>query len=140
MTMNRVIKSKQQLNKICSLYDKAVECAEKAKYLNPKKLADIYHDYGYLLYVNNKEIEKAEKYYQEALWIYRLFAKDRPEKFRPYVARALNNIALIHKKTGNYEEADKENSEALGILLNLADEAPDKYMPYVAISLKNAVL
>lgn len=137
--MNRVIKSEQYLKMLCSLYDKAVKCAEKAKYFNPKILADIYHDYGFFLHENNREWTMVEKYYQEALLIYRILAKDHPEKFNPFVARSLNNIALLHKNMENYEAAEKENCEALGILLDLAEKDPDKYMPYVAISLKNAV-
>jgi len=82
----------------------------------------------------------AEKEYLEALAIRRELAQNNPDKFNPYVATTLNNLAVLHKGLNQHAKAEGEYSEALDIRRRLAQNNPDKFNPYVANTLNNLAI
>ena len=108
---------------------KASSKTQKATTLN--NLANFYAD-------DSTKRTEAEKYYKEALKIYRALAKENREVYLPDVATILNNLALFYAKDSTKRsEAEKYYKEALEIRRALAKENREVYLPDVAMTLNN---
>jgi len=82
-------------------------------------------------------LEDAEKYYKEALKIYRELAKENPRTHLPDVATTLNNLAVLHSIKNEFPRALEEYDEALKIRRELAKENPRTYLPDLASTLNS---
>jgi tetratricopeptide (TPR) repeat protein len=89
------------------------------------------------LYSNTNRYEPAEKYYLEALELYRKLAQANPNAYLSDVAMTLNNLAILYYETNRYEPAEKHYSEALDIRRKLAQANPNAYLSDVAMTLNN---
>lgn len=117
-----------------SAYAAAVTLARDR--IAPEKFAGLLRDYAKFLY-DNKQFQLIGGLYDESLAIYRRLAATEPDTYEPYVARTLNNLAVLHKDTQRYAEAEKEYSESLEIYRKLAAVNPAVYEPDVARTLNN---
>jgi len=79
--------------------------------------------------------EDALKASEEAVDIHRALAKDRPDVFRPDLARSLNNISVDYSNLNRREDALKASEEAVDIRRALAKDRPDVFRPDLARSL-----
>lgn len=86
--------------------------------------------------------ETAERYYREALKMYRRLAQAYPEAFVPALARTLDSFALVRMEQDSLEEARTGVEEALTLRRGLWQGDPGKYSDDVAASLltKAAIL
>ena len=85
-----------------------------------------------LLYSDNRDFQKAEALYGEALSIYRRLAEGQPGAYEPGVAMTCNNLALLLADTNRHDEAETLYREALSIYRRLAEGQPGAYEPGVA--------
>ncbi|MSS72637.1 MAG: tetratricopeptide repeat protein [Candidatus Latescibacteria bacterium] len=83
------------------------------------------------------EREEAKESYQEALEIYRRFAKVHPAAFDQAVAMTLNNLGTVQGDLGEREEAKESYQEALEIQRRLAEVHPAAFDQDVAMTLNN---
>ncbi|MCI5226712.1 MAG: tetratricopeptide repeat protein [Candidatus Electrothrix sp. AX2] len=100
------------------------------------RTAEVLLEYAFFLWKQNV-FSRAEPLYEKALTEYRNKAAADPEAFLPYVADTLNNLALLHSKTGEYSLALKEHQEALKIRRRLAADQPKAFLPDLANTLNN---
>ena len=93
--------------------------------------ANVYSDTNYY--------EEAEKIYNEALEIYRKFARDNAQvyEYEAGVAGICNNLAILYEDTNRYEKAENLLTEALETQHRLARNSPKTYMPDMAMSCNN---
>lgn len=76
--------------------------------------------------------KSAERCFHEELNIFRLLAKDNPQKYMPEIARVLCKFGYLYKWAWNFEKAEKCYKEGLSIYEKLSANDPDIYTPYVA--------
>ena len=81
--------------------------------------------------------EDALKASQEAVDIYRVLAKDRPDAFLPDLAMSLSNLGIPLSDLGRREDALKVSQEAVDIFRALAKDRPDAFLPDLAAGLSN---
>lgn len=86
-----------------------------------------------------QKISLAEKYYQEAFYLYLQLVANDPDSYMPYLATTLYSLAIVHHNT-NLKKAETEYQDALNIWLQLAKKAPDTYLPYIATTLDRMAL
>ena len=79
----------------------------------------------------------AERYYARALETYRRLAKDNPQAHEPNLAKTLNNMVTVYKRTQRFDEAETVCKEALEIRTRLAKDNPQTYERDVATTLNN---
>jgi tetratricopeptide (TPR) repeat protein/chaperone required for assembly of F1-ATPase len=84
-----------------------------------------------------RRLEEADKEFTEAVEIYRELADKNPEAYRPDVAKALNNLAILDSRQSRMEEARKEFAEALQIFRELTQKNQEVCWPLVATTLNN---
>jgi tetratricopeptide (TPR) repeat protein/chaperone required for assembly of F1-ATPase len=82
-------------------------------------------------------LEEARKEFAEALEIYRELSDKNPGTYRPEVARALNNLAILDGQQSHREQARQEFADALQVFRELIPKNPDMYWPVVATTLNN---
>ena len=119
-----------------SLLSKAHELLQSDISENPDLLAITLNNSA-IVYKETNQYPSAEKYYTEALSIYRKLLEKDPDTHLPDVAMMLNNLANLHSNTNQYKVAEEEYNEALNTYQQLADKNPDAYMPDVAMTLNN---
>jgi parvulin-like peptidyl-prolyl isomerase len=90
-----------------------------------------------MLYADTERMKEAEAAFQAALDIYRQLVKANPAAYQPYVARTLNNLAILYRDTQRLKEAEAAYQEALDIRRQLAKANPAVYQPDVAETLSN---
>ncbi|MCI5178651.1 MAG: hypothetical protein D3911_04875 [Candidatus Electrothrix sp. AW3_4] len=100
------------------------------------RTVEVLFEYAKFLYKQNV-FSRAKPLYEEALTEYRNKAAADPKAFLPDVATTLNNLAILHSKTGEYSLALKEYQEALKLYSRLAADQPKAFLPYVANILNN---
>ncbi len=91
---------------------------------------------GNLLSDTNR-IDEAERYYQEALEIWRRLAKENPAAFEPDLAGTCNNLGNLLSDTNRMDEAERYYQEALEIRRRLAKENPAAFEPDLATTCYN---
>ncbi|MCI5227716.1 MAG: tetratricopeptide repeat protein [Candidatus Electrothrix sp. AX2] len=94
------------------------------------RTAEALYEYAYFLSKHNI-FSRAEPLYKEVLAQYRSEAD--PEA----VVTTLNNLAVLHSKTGEYGPALQEYEEALKLYRRLAADQPEAFLPDVAGALNN---
>jgi tetratricopeptide (TPR) repeat protein len=83
------------------------------------------------------DLDEAHTSYEEALNLYRKFAKQHPKTFEPFVGNTLNNLGVVLDGLGDPNEACTAYGEALEIRRKFAKQAPEAYEPGVAMTLNN---
>ena len=76
---------------------------------------------------------------EEAVAIRRELAAASPDRYRPDLARSLNNLRILLSKLGRPAEALPVTEEAVATYRELAAASPDRYRPDLARSLDNLV-
>ena len=94
-------------------------------------------DIEWMSSLDPRGLEKAHKEFTEALEIYREMADKNPASYRPEVAKALNNLAILDDRQGRMEEARQEFAQALQIYRELTQKNQEIYWPLVATTLNN---
>jgi tetratricopeptide (TPR) repeat protein len=74
---------------------------------------------------------------EEAVGLHRRLAAERPDAFRPDLARSLNSLGNRLDALGRRQEALDATDEAVAIRRSLAAEQPDAFRPDLAKSLHN---
>lgn len=74
---------------------------------------------------------------QEALFLYRWLAKQRPEAFRSYHARSFLNLGNMHSDLGHNAEALEATKKAVALYRRLVEQSPREYTIDLAGSLNN---
>lgn len=99
-----------------------------------EKAGDAFKDFG--------GAEAAERYYRNALKMYRFLAKAHPEEFNPALARTLDSLAVVLTKQDSLPEALTSVEEALTLRGRLQQRNPARYSDDLAASLltKAAIL
>ena len=115
-------------------FEKACEYFEKA--LDSSHSNEIVFEYARFLQDHN-QFKRAQVLNEEALRIRRSLVKENPRKYLPYVANALNNLAISQKGNNEPKQALVNYEEALEIARSLAEEKPNTYLPDVARTLNN---
>jgi tetratricopeptide (TPR) repeat protein len=89
--------------------------------------------------VNFSELRdtNAKLYIEEAIGLFRGLIKINPARFRPELARSLNNLAFCLSSIGKHEESLSPATEAIDLYRSLADIDPDRYRPELAQALTN---
>lgn len=82
-------------------------------------------------YKDNGQYEKSETYFQRALDIYRLLAKDDPKKYDPEIAGTLNSLGVLYGNTKRFSDGETAFSESLEIYQRLAKTDPTTYQSEV---------
>ena len=112
-----------------------------ARYLDPESAADrkqramLWNLLGLICskMTDKKARRDAERYYEDALELYRELADEEPEKFDEDVAMIYNNLGLFYSDEANRrEEAEGYYLQALEIYKRLAAGQPSVYEPYLA--------
>lgn len=80
---------------------------------------------------------KAERFYTEALKMFKDLAENDQDSFISDVALTLTGLAALHSMTNHPNIAKTEFQEALKIYRELAKKNPDTYLPIVALNLSN---
>jgi len=93
-------------------------------------------DIEWISSLDPRRLEEAHKEFSEALEIYRELVDKNPEVYRPDVAKALNNLAILDSRQGHLE-ARQEFAEALQIYRELTRKNQEIYWPLVATTLNN---
>lgn len=115
----------------CEAYHEAINIARDIHYDNVK-LADTLFDFAYLLQ-QFKQLSEAEKYYKEALDIYRILSIGAATTTcKLEMAKILNNLASLQTELRLFEEAKSNNSEALDIFLMLNEMYPSVFDEEIA--------
>jgi tetratricopeptide (TPR) repeat protein len=99
-----------------------------------RELSDVLNDLG-IIYIEQNDREKGEKYLKEALKIRRKLAVD-DESALPVLAQTLNNLASLYKDMRKYGEADEFFAEAEEIYRNLVKKN-ENYIVDLAVVLCN---
>lgn len=115
-------------------FEKAVEYFEQS--LRAERNAENLFAYASFLQEHN-QYNKTPLLYEEALQITRSLAQSNPQVFLPYVAKTLNNLAVLHRTQNELEQAQVEYEETLQIYQSLAQSSPQAFLPYVAKTLNN---
>ena len=90
-----------------------------------------------LYYQDQKQFKQSERYYARALETYRQLAKDNPQAHEPNLAKTLNNMVTVYKRTQRFDEAETVCKEALEIRTRLAKDNAQTYERDVATTLNN---
>ncbi len=69
---------------------------------------------------------------EEAVALYRELAAQRPDAFRPDLARSLNNLGNMLSDLGRREPALAAAEEAVALYRELAAQRPDAFRPDLA--------
>lgn len=101
--------------------------------------ADWQHDAALYFHKQNS-YQEALTYYTRTLRLYRQMSADHPHTYEPFVARTLNNIAIVLTKIGQMEDAEKAYLSALDISTQLANDNPQDYESDVATTLNNLAI
>lgn len=118
-------------------YDEALElCRWLLKWYELEQASEeergTLHNLLGILCAENNQMEEAEKYYKEALNLYRALAERSPEAYEPYVAMTCNNLGNLLSDCHRMEEAEAYYKEALDLYRALAERSSEAYEPYVA--------
>ncbi len=89
------------------------------------------------VYLTMKEFGKAETNLNNALPIYRQFAKENPAVYDMAVVDVLDNLGSLYKETRAYDKAEKTYLEALKIMEANSKRDADNYLPRIAVSSGN---
>ncbi len=115
-------------------FEKTREYFERS--LNAAHTFDNTFAYATFLY-DQRQLNVAAPFYQEALAFCRCLAETNPQTFLPYVAATLNNLGVLQKRMNNFQATETAYEEALKIRHSLAETDPQTYLPDVAITLNN---
>ncbi|HKT82285.1 MAG TPA: hypothetical protein VJQ84_00455, partial [Solirubrobacterales bacterium] len=74
---------------------------------------------------------------EESIEIYRLLARENPEKYEAMLATALNNLSAHVAETGQHEKGLAASEESLGLYRRLAAKDPVTYEAALARGLNN---
>lgn len=124
-----VFRKQSQYDKAEYFYGHAKEDLEKEVKTDPSLLYDLattYNDMG-LLYLNQKEYDKALDFYQKGLDIRKKLDGD----FYKELAYSYHNIGTAYQKKGEYEKAKEYHQKGLDIRLKLA-KMPDNHPDVMA--------
>jgi tetratricopeptide (TPR) repeat protein len=104
------------------------------------KIAKVYnHIAG--CHIKKRKYGEASAAYKKALLLERILADEEPNKYLPFVALTLNNLALLDKETKRYKEALAKFKKALGIYRGLKkrlkNENPDENLFNMSKALAN---
>ncbi len=89
-------------------------------------IAEALHELGeFLLKQGNGK--KAEEALSLVLEIHRWLARDKPAKFDAFVARSLNDLAILHKGMNRLADAEREYDESLEIYRRLVEDNPAQF-------------
>lgn len=76
--------------------------------------------------------EKAIKYYNDALKIFKRLAKDNPDKYLLKVARVQHFLSIVYETMGNFKKSEKAIQDAIKALSILTIGNTNKYMSILA--------
>ena len=117
-----------------------------ARYLDPESAADrkqramLWNLLGLICskMTDKKARRDAERYYEDALELYRELADEEPEKFDEDIAMIYNNLGTYyHNDANRRKEAEACYQEALEIYKRLAAGQPSVYEPDLAMTYNN---
>lgn len=105
----------------------------------PKTWAALWNLLG-VCHSENKNFQKGELYFRNALERYRVLAKANPDAFANNVAIVCNNLAELLRNTREYGEAETLYREALKHYRILAETNFDAFAQYVAMTCNNLAI
>lgn len=115
-----------------SLFLQALDVlAKSAKEDKELSVAQIWWNLGYLCQNTNRPTE-SEKWYKDALSVYRRYALAIPEKYNEDLSRVMKGLASLYKELGHVEESDFLFKEVLTIDSLLAIKDPQQFIPAIA--------
>ena len=123
-----------RFDEACKCYEQAIALTRES--LPEENLAERLFEYGLFLQ-DNKQFNKIETCYDEALEIYERLASALPEAYESDVAMTLNNLANLYSETQRYHKAEECFARALEIYERLASAYPEAYESDVAMTLNN---
>ena len=126
-----------RFDEACKCYEQAIALTRES--LPEENLAERLFEYGLFLQ-DNKQFNKIETCYDEALEIRERLASAHPEAYEADVAGTLNNLALLYKNTQRFNDAEAYYLRALEIRERLASAHPEAYESYVADTLNNLAI
>ncbi len=85
-----------------------------------------------LVFMQLNRVAEAEQSTREAISLFELLNEKTSEKHRIDVALALNDLAMLMRKTRRLEDAEKLYEQGLQIYRDLAEKEPNEYMKMVA--------
>ena len=123
-----------RFDEACKCYEQAIALTRES--LPEENLAERLFEYGLFLQ-DNKQFNKIETCYDEALEIYERLASAHPEAYEADVATTLNNLASLYSDTQRFNDAEAYYLRALEIIERLASAHPEAYESYVAMTLNS---
>jgi tetratricopeptide (TPR) repeat protein len=135
-----VNKNINNLNEAEKLYNQAISIFEEINYDNSRHkhyYASILINIGEL-YVKQHKYQKAIKYYDDALKVYRNLSKINPQLYLLFLSKILNSKANTLKRQNQYNQAETLYEEALAIQKTLSIVFTPRYSQvHVATTLNN---
>lgn len=95
---------------------------------NDVDIAELYSD----LLAQSRSLEQAQPVYEALVLRYQVLAQDKPERWRPRLARALDKLGRVYAALALPEDAETAELRALGVYWGLAREQPERFGPAVA--------
>jgi tetratricopeptide (TPR) repeat protein len=89
------------------------------------------------IYYQNRQLDKAEHAYIEALAIYDLLSKKAPQTWAPLRARLLEHLGTTYRDRQQYAEAQEAFADALKLYRSLEKQQPNVHLLYIWSTLKN---
>ena len=126
-----------RFDEACKCYEQAITLTRES--LPEEDLAERLFKYGLFLQ-ENKQFNKIETCYDEALEIRERLASAHPEAYESYVADTLNSLANLYYETQRFNDAEAYYLRALEIYERLASAHPEAYEADVAMTLNNLAI
>ncbi|GAH04399.1 unnamed protein product, partial [marine sediment metagenome] len=100
-------------------------------------MANIYNNFGNLLWNKQENIQKAIQFYNKALVIYKCLLNKNNEVYKFELARTLNALGVAYLDIEDFNQSKLNLKESLKIYKELSSKNPDLYLSEIGRTILN---